>query len=69
MKVAMGWLEKLARQAGRDANVSAAVNVAKGPGATTSVHRHQRVVQRDGETTVIGETHVTDQEHNDDRET
>lgn len=63
----MGWLEELGKRLGRDANVAATVNVAKGEGAHTSVRRHQRVVQRNGETTVITETHV-DEEHADDRE-
>jgi len=61
----MGWLEELARQAGRDGNVSAAVNVAKGPGAKTSVRRHQRVGQRNGETTVITQIDVDEEENHD----
>jgi hypothetical protein len=58
----MGWLEDLARRVGRDANVSTVVNVASGKGARTSVHRHQRVVQRDGERTEVTETRIDEQE-------
>jgi hypothetical protein len=62
------WITDLARRIGRDANVSAAVNVAKGPGSKQSVRRHQRVVQRNGETTVTTETRVEREEPGDDRE-
>jgi hypothetical protein len=60
----MGWLEDLGRRIGRDANVSAAVNVAEGRGARTSVRRHQRIVQRDGETTVTTEQHTSNERSN-----
>ena len=54
----MKWAEDLIRRALRDGNVASVVNVAKADGASTSVHRHQRIVQRDGETSVTNETHV-----------
>ena len=64
----MGWIDDLARRIGRDANVSAAVNVAKGRGAKTTVRRHQKIVQRNGETTVTTEDHVSNpKEAADDR--
>jgi hypothetical protein len=61
------WIEDLAKKLGRDANVSAAVNVARGPGAKTSVRRHQKIVQRNGETTVTTESHIEQKETGDDR--
>lgn len=65
----MGWIEELARRIGRDANVSAAVNVAKGRGTHSTVRRHQKIVQRNGETTVTTEHHVSNtKEPNDDRQ-
>jgi hypothetical protein len=64
----MQWIADLAKKLGRDANVSTAVNVAKGPGARTHVERHQRIVQRNGETTVSTEHVVEKREANDDRE-
>jgi hypothetical protein len=64
------WIADLARRIGRDAdrNVSAAVNVAKGPGAKTSARRHQRIVQRNGERTVITETQIHGEEPEHDRQ-
>ena len=46
---AMGWIEELARRVGREANISAVVNVGKGRGKQ-SVHARQTIVQRDGRT-------------------
>lgn len=54
----MGWIEELAQKLGRDANVAATVNVARGKGGSTSSHARQRIVQRDGETTVHSESDV-----------
>ena len=51
----MKWLHDAVRRVARDANVAASINVAKGDGAHASVHRHQRVVQRNGRTTVVTE--------------
>jgi hypothetical protein len=64
----MGMIEDIARRLSRNANVSAAVNVAKGEGAHTTVRRHQRIVQRDGETTVTVEEHTDREEHHHGRE-
>lgn len=67
----MRWLQDLVRRAGRDANVSRAINVAETKGARTSASSHQRIVQRNGETTVTTvttERHVEQEEHTDDRE-
>jgi len=65
----MRWIEDLAKRLKDDANVSAAVNVAKGRGQHTHVKRHQKVVQRNGETTIVTEeTHVQREEHKDDRQ-
>lgn len=63
----MGWLTELAQRLARDAHVVTTINVAEGDGARTSVHSRQRVVQRNGETTVITET-TTDEEQGNDRE-
>lgn len=63
----MGLIEQLARRIERDANVAAAVNVAEGRGTRTSVHRHQRIVQRNGETTQTTEVRI-DKEDAHDRE-
>lgn len=63
------WIEDLTRRLGRDANVSATVNVAKGKGAKQTVRQHSRIVQRDGETIVdTTETHVEREEPGDDRQ-
>jgi len=65
----MRWIEDLAKRLKDDANVSAAVNVAKGGGQHTHVKRHQKVVQRNGETTIVTEeTHVQREEPDNDRQ-
>lgn len=46
----MRWIEDLARRAGRDADVSAVVNVTKGRGTRASVSSHRKIVQRNGRT-------------------
>ncbi len=63
----MRWIEDLANRLKDEANVSAAVNVTGGRGQHTHVKRHQKVVQRNGETTVITEeTHVQREEPDND---
>ncbi len=65
----MRWIEELAKRLKDEANVSAAVNVAKGRGQHTHVERHQKVVQRNGETTIVTEeTHVQREEPDNDRQ-
>jgi len=60
------WIADLARRIGREGavNVTAAVNVAQ-DGGSTRVRRRQRVVQRDGTTTVTTESDVDPKEHDD----
>jgi hypothetical protein len=65
--VVQRWIADLAKRIGRDANVSTSVNVATGPGARTSVKKHQRIVQRNGETVIHEET-VEQEESRHDRE-
>jgi hypothetical protein len=64
--VGMRWLGDLIERMGRDGNVSAVVNVAKGDGTHTHVRRHQKIVQRNGETTVTTEVSVDDDKEPDD---
>lgn len=61
------WISRLSRRLGRDVNVVATVNVARGPGAGTRVHSRQRIVQRNGETQV-NETTVEREETEHDRQ-
>jgi len=60
------WIADLARRIGREGavNVTAAVNVAQ-DGGSTRARRRQRVVQRDGTTTVTTESDVDPKEHDD----
>lgn len=65
----MRRIEDLAKRLKDGANVSAVVNVAKGRGQHVHVKRHQKVVQRNGVTTVVTEvTHVQREEHKNDRQ-